>query len=90
VLCLAHPVGTCAASADGVPAVVDSALDGGGTVLTIGYMAITTALRAQRFRSSWVAAPATGLRCYRARKARTSAYRTSDGMARELLRPVID
>jgi hypothetical protein len=53
-------------------------------------MAITTALRAQRFRAAWIDAPATGLRCYRARKARTSAYRTSDDMARELLRPVVD
>jgi hypothetical protein len=50
----------------------------------------TTALRAQRFRASWTDGPAAGPRRYRARKARTSAYRTSDGMARDLLRPIID
>ena len=53
-------------------------------------MATTTALRAQRFRSSWSEAATSGLRHYQARKVRASAYRTSDGMARELLRPIID
>ena len=53
-------------------------------------MATTTAIRAERFRSLWTDGPVVGLRRYRARKVRTSAYRTSDGLARELLRPIID
>jgi hypothetical protein len=54
-------------------------------------MARTTAIRAEEFRAHW--APSSGGgggRRYAARKARTAAYRTSDGMERELLRPVID
>ena len=90
MLCLAHPVAACAASADDGQTGSAVPLDVFGTVLTMEGMAISTALRAQRFRASWTETPATGLRCYRARKARTSAYRTSADMARELLRPVVD
>jgi len=53
-------------------------------------MATITALRAQRFRASWSEVPTSGLRHYQTRKVRASAYRTSDGMARELLRSIID
>jgi hypothetical protein len=53
-------------------------------------MATTTATRAQTYRASWTEAPATGLGRYAARKSRTSAFRTSDGMTRELLRPILD
>ena len=54
-------------------------------------MAPTTAIRAERFRAGWALTPVEGGgRRYAARRARTAAYRTTDGMERELLRPVID
>lgn len=90
MLCLAHPVVASAAGADDGRPRSGAPLDVRAPVPTIGGMAITTSLRAQRFRSAWTEATAAGLGRYRSRRVRTSAYRTSDDMARELLRPVVD
>jgi len=53
-------------------------------------MPTTTALRAELFRVIGTEAEAAGLRRYATRRARTSVYRTPDGMTRELLRPLPD
>ena len=50
----------------------------------------TTANRAQRFHATWGRGAPDGLGHYATRRLRTSVYRTTDGMTRELLRPVRD
>ena len=56
----------------------------------MGDMATDTAIRAQLFHATWGHEAPARRGHYATRRLRTSVYATTDGLTRELLRPVRD